>query len=623
MKTYRPLSTEEITQLQLQQCICCDWSLVEVSDDFCADSIVQTFFSGKIRLGAFRHEFVLADGVRNPSGIYQARLHNCTVGDDVYIAHVHSQIANYEIGERAYISNIDCLAVEGESSFGNGVQVAVLDETGSRSLPIYAGLSAQVAYLLAWYKFEQKAIEILHRFIEDKTREATSAFGKIGTNATILNCGTIRNVQVGEFAELKGISLLENGTIQSSEKAPCIVGTNVIARDFIISSSSEVTDGVQLERCFVGQGCVLSKQFSAIDSLFFANSQGFHGEAVSVFAAPFTVTHHKSTLLIGGMFSFFNAGSGSNQSNHMYKLGPIHYGVLDRGCKMASDSYLPFPSRIGTFSVIMGKHKNKVDASDFPFSYLIAEGSNTTVIPALILQSIGTYRDASKWQPRDARTENPIDIISFDLLNPYTIGQIERGLVRLLNDDYSFSDKKITLKPASVKRAIELYSMVLKYYVGDAFEQRMVELKPPNQPKGKIALNWVDCAGMIVPNEKLLEILQEVENGVMVSIADIQQKINAFQSEYEELAWMSVWNALYTLRELNLVGSDLDSVMEEYEVAKNQWKALLLADAQKEYSAVVKINFGLNQSAKLKEKEFELLRGRVEDNSFLQSILND
>lgn len=91
------------------------------------------------------------------------------------------------------------------------------------------------------------------------------------------------------------------------------------------------------------------------------------------FAGPFTVTHHKSTLLIAGMFSFMNAGSGSNQSNHMYKLGPIHQGALERGAKTTSDSYILWPARIGAFSLVMGRHVNHPDTSDLPFSYLIED----------------------------------------------------------------------------------------------------------------------------------------------------------------------------------------------------------------------------------------------------------
>ena len=69
--------------------------------------------------------------------------------------------------------------------------------------------------------------------------------------------------------------------------------------------------------------------------------------ACSIFAGPYTVTHHKSTLLIAGLYSFMNAGSSSNQSNHMYKLGPVHQGILERGTKTTSNSYIVFPARIG------------------------------------------------------------------------------------------------------------------------------------------------------------------------------------------------------------------------------------------------------------------------------------
>ena len=111
----------------------------------------------------------------------------------------------------------------------------------------------------------------------------------------------------------------------------------------------------------MGQACHLGHTYSASDSLFFSNCQEENGEACAIFAGPFTVTHHKSTLLIAGMFSFMNAGSGSNQSNHMYKLGPIHQGALERGAKTTSDSYILWPARIGAFSLVMGRHVTHPD----------------------------------------------------------------------------------------------------------------------------------------------------------------------------------------------------------------------------------------------------------------------
>ena len=92
---------------------------------------------------------------------------------------------------------------------------------------------------------------------------------------------------------------------------------------------------------------------------------------MSVFAGPFTVSHHKSTLMIGAMFSFMNAGSATNFSNHMYKLGPVHQGVFARGTKCGSGSYMMLPVRIGPFTTVLGHHTAHVDTSLMPFSYIV------------------------------------------------------------------------------------------------------------------------------------------------------------------------------------------------------------------------------------------------------------
>ena len=88
------------------------------------------------------------------------------------------------------------------------------------------------------------------------------------------------------------MSLLENGSINSSQADPCVVGTKVIARDFILCSGAHVTDNVILNHCFVGQGTQLSKQYSAENSVFFANCGGHHGEACSVFAGFCVFARH-------------------------------------------------------------------------------------------------------------------------------------------------------------------------------------------------------------------------------------------------------------------------------------------------------------------------------------------
>ena len=40
------------------------------------------------------------------------------------------------------------MLVEGKATFGNNVEVSVLNETGGREVPIYDGLSASLAYIM-------------------------------------------------------------------------------------------------------------------------------------------------------------------------------------------------------------------------------------------------------------------------------------------------------------------------------------------------------------------------------------------------------------------------------------------------------------------------------------------
>ena len=234
-------------------------------------------------------------------------------------------------------------------------------------------------------------------------------------------------------------------------------------------------------RCFIGQACYFSHLFSAHDSLFFSNCQGENGEACAVFAGPYTVTMHKSSLLIAGMFSFLNAGSGSNQSNHLYKLGPIHQGIVERGSKTTSDSYILWPAKIGAFSLIMGRHVNHPDTSDLPFSYLIEKNNQTYLVPGVNLRSVGTIRDALKWPKRDKRTDpHQLDCINFNLLSPYSIQKMLTGMEVLnslrqvsgeTSEEYAYQSARI--KNSSLEKGLVLYAKAVNKFLGNSLIKRL------------------------------------------------------------------------------------------------------------------------------------------------------
>lgn len=110
------------------------------------------------------------------------------VGDDVLISHIHGYIANYDIGPRAYICDVGRIYMDGVSSFGIGVRVNVLQETGGRELAIYEGLSAQAAYLSAMYRHRPELTEHLNRMADSMAKAVASDRGMIGSGARNRKC---------------------------------------------------------------------------------------------------------------------------------------------------------------------------------------------------------------------------------------------------------------------------------------------------------------------------------------------------------------------------------------------------------------------------------------------------
>jgi carbonic anhydrase/acetyltransferase-like protein (isoleucine patch superfamily) len=370
---YRKLEGQEIEVLANRGCTADSWNNVKVKDPFIPDRYLNVRFSGSVKLGSGNGQVEIYPGYFRDSGIFNANIHNCTIGDNTFISNAGC-LANYKIGSHVIIEDVGALVVSGETTFGNGHKIDILNEGGGRELPIFDKLSAQIAYLMVVYRHNSKFTENLGDMISRYTETLRSSAGEIGDGARISHTGTIQNVNIGAHSVIRGASMLKEGTIVSRQEAPVIIGENVTANRFIVLSGSVIDSGAIISSSFIGQGVQIGKQFSSENSAFFANCEAFHGEACSVFAGPYTVTHHKSTLLIAGMFSFFNAGSGTNQSNHMYKLGPVHQGIIERGSKTGSFSYMLWPCRVGAFSVVMDKHAGNFDTAELPYSYITVEG---------------------------------------------------------------------------------------------------------------------------------------------------------------------------------------------------------------------------------------------------------
>jgi hypothetical protein len=375
--------------------------------------------------------------------------------------------------------------------------------------------------------------------------------------------------------------------------------------------------------------------------VFFANSEAFHGEACSLFAGPYTVTHHKSTLMIASLVSFFNAGSGTNQSNHMYKLGPIHQGILERGSKTGSFAYLLLPCHIGAFTVVMGKHYANFDSSDFPFSYISDENGKSELTPAMNLFTVGTRRDTEKWPIRDRRKDlNKLDLIHFDLFSPYIVGKIING-INILNELAEKTDKNqdyVNFKGINIHRLLlkttrKYYEMALRIYIGQEVVKRIQDLDNNSSPTDLRNMmtvqgtdgagRWVEICGLFSPSSKIDELIDSVKIRKIRSIDDLVENLKSIYNNYNKYAWVWCSNLISEqtgYKPENIPIDNLIKIIRDWKTNAIRLNNMILQDTEKEFNSCSKIGFGIDGDVHIRDKDFQSVRGEYENNKFVTSL---
>lgn len=641
MSTYRPLTSEEIQIMEGAGCQAADWSQVEVGDGFDPNRVRRVSFSGAVSIGALQGSVEVEGGVELPAELADAIIADCTLGDNVRISQVRGHLAHYDIGDGAVIADVGAMVTRPGATFGNGVEVETVNEGGGREVRIFSEMSSQFAYLYAMHRYRPQLIDKLEAMVDAYVDGVRSDRGRVGSRAVVAHVAEVVDVNIDPGAAVCGAAGLRNGTVLSEAAAPARIGAGVVAEDFIIGEGSSVDSGAVLSRAFVGQGVRIGKQFSAENSLFFANCEGFHGEACAIFAGPYTVTHHKSTLLIAGMYSFYNAGSGTNQSNHMYKLGPVHQGLVQRGSKTGSFSYMLWPSILGPFSVVIGKHLNNFDASDLPFSYITDEKGESFLTPAMNMHTVGTIRDGEKWPARDRRKGSvKRDLIRFEVYSPYLVGKMLKGEAALnqLLEATSREVEQVRYKGVLIKRlllrtGVKGYRNAVDLYLNE----KIVERAAPALEKGIDAVRqalaetadsvyseeWADLSGLLIARARLQQLEAAVEAGEIASVADFQAAFQTAWQAYAADEWSWVRHT-FTSR----TGKSVDDLtledLEQMKAARDKARATaikkVLADAEKEFDDTASTGFGQDGDRQQRDADFAAVRGSFADNSFVKQM---
>ena len=594
MNIMRQLTDEEIRVLEDRNCWAEDWTNVHVSDDFKPNYMHRVMLYGEISIGDFDKNIEVSRGFLKHSGINNATLRNVSIGDNCLIENIGGFINNYTIGDDCYISNVSAMETTDGATYGEGNLISVLNEVGDGNVILFSDLNSQFAAFMAKHFGDKPLKDAIRRLINEEIARKRHDQAYIGNHVKIVNTKEITNTIVYDDCEINGAARLSDCTILSSPASSVYIGTGVICENSIISEGSSIINSVKIQDCFVGEACQISNGFTASSSVFFANSYMSNGEACAAFCGPFTASHHKSSLLIGGQFSFYNAGSATNFSNHAYKMGPMHYGILERGTKTASGAYVLMPAYIGTFSVCFGKLMYHPDTRNLPFSYLIAYGDTMYLSPGRNITTVGLYRDIRKWPKRDVRpVGSQKSIVNFDWLSPFSVGEILEGK-RILEKLLDASGENVTtytyhnyvINASSLNKGIKYYDIALRIYMGAVLKRVIKKCGTVEPPTTTVGLGkWNDLSGLLLPESEEKRLINDIKSGEIETIQEVTDRFKEINCNYREYQWAWTYQMILDYYHLSeITDADIERIREDYVRARRAWIAEIRKDAEKEYA---------------------------------------
>ena len=440
--TWRKLSSAEREILVLNGNTAEDWDEVLVTDVFDPKMIRNSSFHGLVRIGAVRPAAVEHHDLRIPVGINNCFIIECDIGDDCALFNVH-YLAHYIIGDRCIIANVDEMHVTNHAKFGNGivkdgepeevrVWLDIMNETGSRQVMPFDGMTTADAYLWAKYRDDTKLIERLGDITQKQFDSSRGYYGTVGTQSVVKTSRILKDVKIGRHCYIKGANKLKNLTINSSPEEPSQIGEGVELVNGIIGFGCHIFYGCKAVRFILGNNSSLKYGARLINSFLGANSTISCCEVLNNLIFPAHEQHHNNSFLIASVVkgqSNMAAGAtvGSNH-NSRANDNEIEAG---RGFWPGLCSSLKHSSAFASY-VLVAKGAYPAEMNiPFPFSLVNnnERDGHLEVMPAYwwLYNMYALARNSWKFAKRDRR-KTVAQHIEFDYLAPDTVEEIIRAI---------------------------------------------------------------------------------------------------------------------------------------------------------------------------------------------------
>ena len=591
---WRHLHSDEIERLVKNSNTATNWDEIMVTDHFDTNMIRNNHFFGLCRIGSVSNEILQYHDLRVPVGITNSSIISCDIGDNVAIHDVH-YMANYIIGDKCILFNIQEISTTDHSKFGNGiikegepedvrVWLEVMNENGGRQILPFDGMITADAYLWAKYVDDKPLQQRLFEITNNAFDKHRGYYGTIGECSVIKNCWILKDAKIGPHCYIKGASKLKNVTINSSEEEPSQIGEGVILVNGITGYGCHIFYSVVATRFVLGDNCNLKYGARLIYSVLGDNSTISCCEVLNNLIFPSHEQHHNNSFLISAcVMGQSNMAAGATLgSNHNSRAtdGEI---VASRGFWPGLCSSIKHSSKFASFTLLSkADYPNEMNIM-LPFC-LVNNNTKTNeleIMPAYwwMYNMFAIARNTSKYQKRDTR-KRKIQNIEFDTYapdtmeetiearkllevwvakaylrtkgeNPDTYGYYDlRGIGKNLLDNEPETCKKLEVFGENIEKskrnvrilkayqAYHSYGDMLIYYAVkniiqylENHEDASIE-KLSQMMKGKRLRKWINLGGQTMPEEDVDQLREDIRTGVLNSWKEIHERYNELWKRY-------------------------------------------------------------------------------------------
>jgi hypothetical protein len=225
-----------------------------------------------------------------------------------------------------------------------------------------------------------------------------------------------------------------------------------------------------------------------------------------------------------------------------------------------------------------------------PFSYLIEEGGESLLMPALALKSYGTIRDIEKWKSRDKRTLKR-DNICFEEFNPFILGKMLRGidtLTRFQEEDpeaKSYNYNRTTIRASMVTRGIKLYNSAIAASIGSLLEGG-------DYRSGRYdGTEWIDLAGQYLPLGIVEQIMERIATS-QISLQQVQAEFDRLMLEYRDMAAAYAYGLLSQLTGSQPDDREVEAIIASSHNILNHMREATEADRQRDTGLDMMVGYG-------------------------------